>query len=344
MHSPPRRPARPGLPVAAPGPVLRSGLLLAAAFLLAAPARGQEELLGRFGPRARELGWKAEGQVAVYPDRGVKGQGTDLGRLREEGSLSLRAPRGSGEWSPAVQVSHERLDTGARLRGSGAALPEDLWDVKLGLAYRHFHEAGRFTGASASVSSPSDEPFGAAQDVAFQIDLFHRRPASGRDAWLFFLNYANQREFLNHVPLPGFAYWYQPAPETMALLGFPFLFGRSQLPGGVEVSGAYLFPRTVRAQVGYDLLPALEVSAGFRAGHRRYLRAGREDAGERLFSYEKAVTAGLRYKLGDGSLAASAGYAFDRYYFEGEDFDDRQDDRIGVRDGPFVQANVGWNW
>lgn len=36
-----------------------------------------------------------------------------------------------------------------------------------------------------------------------------------------------------------------------------------------------------------------------------------------------------------------AGYSFDRFYFEGEDYGDRGRNRIDVGDGPFVQVRVG---
>ena len=40
------------------------------------------------------------------------------------------------------------------------------------------------------------------------------------------------------------------------------------------------------------------------------------------------------------SLELSGGWAFDRFYFEGEDYDDRDDNRIDVESGPFGKAMV----
>jgi hypothetical protein len=39
-------------------------------------------------------------------------------------------------------------------------------------------------------------------------------------------------------------------------------------------------------------------------------------------------------------LDLSGGYAFDRFWFEGEDYDDRSMDRINLADGPFVSAQI----
>jgi hypothetical protein len=39
-------------------------------------------------------------------------------------------------------------------------------------------------------------------------------------------------------------------------------------------------------------------------------------------------------------LDVSGGFAFDRFWFEGEDFDDRGFNRINLTDGPFASANI----
>jgi len=36
----------------------------------------------------------------------------------------------------------------------------------------------------------------------------------------------------------------------------------------------------------------------------------------------------------------AGGYAFDRFYFEGENYSDRHDNRIDVGAGPFVSARL----
>jgi hypothetical protein len=71
----------------------------------------------------------------------------------------------------------------------------------------------------------------------------------------------------------------------------------------------------------------------------------RVDDEERLFSYAKRLTIGLRPKLGDHfAFDVSAGYAFDRFFFTGEDFDDRDHDRIDISDGEFVGINASMTW
>jgi hypothetical protein len=84
------------------------------------------------------------------------------------------------------------------------------------------------------------------------------------------------------------------------------------------------------------------VWAGFDWTNDRYLLAGRDDEDDRLFYYEKRGRAGVIIGLARqvfGELAG--GYAFDRFYFQGEGYDDRHRNRLDVGSGPFATARLG---
>ena len=61
-----------------------------------------------------------------------------------------------------------------------------------------------------------------------------------------------------------------------------------------------------------------------------------------FFYYEMRVSAGLKFKLRDAvRWTSSAGYAFDRYYYEGTTFSLTGGmDRVDVGAGPFVAAQL----
>ena len=68
--------------------------------------------------------------------------------------------------------------------------------------------------------------------------------------------------------------------------------------------------------------------------HFRHDRRGLEN---RLWYLEKTLSAGLRWRIADGVfLDASAGWAFDRFWFEGKTYEDRDFNRIDLADGPLV--------
>jgi hypothetical protein len=75
----------------------------------------------------------------------------------------------------------------------------------------------------------------------------------------------------------------------------------------------------------------------------QYYRAEREDKDDRLFWYEKRLEAGIKLRsAGDLEVVLSGGYSFDRFFFEGESYDDdRTDNRVDVGNGPFIAVRAG---
>ncbi len=321
----------------------RLGVFVCAVLALT-PALGiaQEPFLRLLGPRAAARQVDAKFSAHGYPEQDVEGQDTTLSRLGQGASVWAVSPLGAaGEGGVSAEVEHVGLRSEARLPDSGEALPDHLWGVRVGGSYRHFLEGSRWLGLSAAVGSRSDEPFHSSDEVAIDATVAYRVPWGENSALLFLLNYANTREFWNHVPLPGLAYSYQPSLRLLVLAGLPVSFLRAQWESGWGVSLFYLVPRTARAEASYRVSPATQLLAAFHMDHEGHFRAGREHEDRRLFYYEKRLEAGLRHDAtADLSLEAAAGYAFDRYYFEGRDFDDRGDDRTGVRSGPFLRGEA----
>ena len=90
------------------------------------------------------------------------------------------------------------------------------------------------------------------------------------------------------------------------------------------------------------LLPCYWSAFGeFAWDYQRWLRHGRIDDGHNLRYTEKRVECGLVWSPSrDCSLSLSGGYAFDRLFYEDEAFDDRDLNRIDVRDGPFLALSL----
>ena len=65
----------------------------------------------------------------------------------------------------------------------------------------------------------------------------------------------------------------------------------------------------------------------------------------RLFYYDQCVTAGMQFLVSKcATLNFASGYTFDRYYFIGHSFSDRNNNRIDVGDGPFLSADLRVRW
>jgi hypothetical protein len=105
---------------------------------------------------------------------------------------------------------------------------------------------------------------------------------------------------------------------------------------------SYALITSIHARAIYQPAPWLDCYAGFDWLNESYLLVDRPEEKDRFFYYEKRASAGLQFKLPQHvTLDCSAGYAFDRYYFEGTSFSlTGSTDRVDVGAGPFVAAQL----
>ena len=257
--------------------------------------------------------------------------------------LSLAAPLAQDardEWWASATLRLQQIDTRAVLADTGDPFPDELWDARLGLTYRHRFENSWIAGGNLTVGSPSDRPFDSEDELVVRATAAVRVPARQRDAWLFTLNYANHQEILSGLPLPGIAYLYVPSDRLQVVVGVPFTSVEVRPLEQTTLQLVYAPVRRVRARATYRPLPPLRLYAGFDWDHEFHLRASRPDPEDRLFYYEKRLTAGLRFDLRHVGVELAGGYAFDRFFFEGDSYGDRRDHRLDVDDGPFLTVRV----
>ncbi len=233
------------------------------------------------------------------------------------------------------------VDSDSPLPDTGAAFPGDLYDIDFALNYFHYFDNGWTAGGIFSAGSPSDEPFDSYDETELQFNGFLRIPHVDNNYWVFVLNWSNNREFINNVPIPGIGYWYQPSKDLFIMAGIPFAAVRWVPVNDVTVRASYLPVRNIDAEIAYSVTDDIEVFGAFEWDNERFLIADRADDDDRLFYYEKNLEAGLRYKFSEtASVQIGGGYSFDRFYFFGEDYDDRDEDRLDIEDGPFVRTQI----
>ena len=99
----------------------------------------------------------------------------------------------------------------------------------------------------------------------------------------------------------------------------------------------YALLTNVHAKALYRLAPAWRVYGGFDWNTENYFLAERLNDQDRFFYYDKRLTAGVQWVINhNADLDFSAGYDFDRFYFEGKQLSDSHNNRVDVGDGPFV--------
>lgn len=311
--------------------------------LAARTVSAQEEFLNLANPELGKILIRSEYRITWLPDQPVKGQPTELGWLQQDFSLAgplYQSP--SDEWYASFRIRNQEYDTAAILPDTREPFPDELWNIRFGTGYRHRFESGWIGALEVTVGSPSDKPFASIDEMDINATAFLRVPARGKDAWLFFLNYGSNREFLPNIPLPGLGYQWEPSDQLSAIITTGVLSLTYKPIDTLTLSATYLAVRTVDVRLTYQLFRPVRLWIGFDWTNDRYLRAERADPDDRLFYYEKRVRAGAIIGLARWLFTdITVGYSFDRFYFEGESYSDRDKNRIDVDSGPFVQFRVG---
>jgi hypothetical protein len=331
-----------------PGATGRAIVLLAIVSVLgvAGPASAQVPIAAAW--LSRDLGgvpFRADYRFTFFPEEPVSGQNADLGYLQHE--LWLTGPlwqNDRDELTAGASLRLQDFSTEARLGDGVRSFPDQLWYVSVGGTYRHRFDNGWIAGLNVTVISPSDQPFDSWEEITLASTAFFRVPHGERNAWLFLLNYSNTREFLPGIPLPGVAYLYQPSDRFQLVIGVPAAL--TYRPWDPLILELFYAPLTnIRARLTYRLPWSTELFVAYAWEHETYFLADRAREDDRLFYYDQRVTTGVRFGPWHGfRLEVSGGYAFDRFYFEGESYADRHVNRLDIGSGPFVSARVDFRF
>ncbi|NIA06655.1 MAG: hypothetical protein GWP14_03300 [Actinobacteria bacterium] len=314
--------------------------------LVMSPAQGQdaienemEFLSDRFGTIR---GWL---KYTINHDfeRGISDQTSNFSLSDHELQIpGFRVADENSELLVGASVRVLDIRTNAVLPNSMQSFPEYLLNPEINVAYKERIKGDKIWGVSLDLGSPSDRPFGSIQEIGADATAFLRLPANDNDAWVVYLNYSNMRQGFQHIPLPGIAYMHEPSENLLAFIGLPLAYVKYKPSQRWTLRASYLLLRSVHAKVSYELIDGVSLYGGFDWDADVFFRHDRNEDENRLFYYQKSVAGGLHWKINeDIYVDFSAGYNFDRFFFEGEDYDDRSFNRINVGDGPFLALQAG---
>ncbi len=281
-------------------------------------------------------------QLRQYESSGIKGSGQKL-RLRQhevETAIPL-SNQPENKWKLNLNSFTEELGSSARF-STGRPLPNTLWNPSLSVTNKRTFDEGKTLSSSFGFGSPSDRPFGAFRDLSFQANLVYKLPKTSEASWLFFLSFANNRSFLNYVPLPGFAYFFRPHERLRLLLGLPFL-SLIWTPAEKTILTLTYFPtNNAQARISHFLFGPAHIYLQAKYHSKNYFLSDRGSTKERLYYEEAVVNTGItapleRYALADLSI----GYSFDRKYFLGEKSSARKTGpRLFPEKAPYASAKL----
>ena len=138
------------------------------------------------------------------------------------------------------------------------------------------------------------------------------------------------------------AYDYRPDKRLRVLAGVPMSMLRWMPTDRLALEASYFIPRTIHAKVSFDLVEALQLYAGFDWSSQRYFRHDRAIMTTNCSIFQKQIAIGARWDLHENVwLDLCGGWAFDRFWFEGEDYGDRGNNRLDLGDGPMIKFQLG---
>lgn len=271
--------------------------------------------------------------IHAFGTEDIEGTGESLGLTEYE--LGLRVPvwHAAGQTLFAgVKVYGLDLDTEGLL-APGIALPSDLYDVSIGLGYLRKLERGWTVAGTLRLGSASDELFDSSDEVYLQGTGLLSMP-DGRNAWILAVHTDTRHDWPVY---PGFGYQWQFERGRYLVLGLPFLAAGGGITEHLSFEASYFPIDQVRAALRYEAAERITPYLAFTWDSHYFSRADRAADDDRLEFEDKRVAAGVVFDIGEHvQLDVEAGYAFDRWFGEAEDRDERQDDSVDLHDAAFI--------
>ena len=240
-----------------------------------------------------------------------------------------------------MKASQLNIQTDAIFPDSNIPLPDQFWDVSLGVGYKYLFPNRRILGGTLSLESASDQPYKSADDTAIHFLGSYLVPQEGMNSWLFLLDFNNHRTFWSSIPLPGVGYFWMPSQKFTALLGFPVMFARYSPEKRISLSLSYFPLQNVSARFQYQVIGPFSFFTGYNISEEAYFRSDREDTDEQLHIFNQDFSSGIQGPITQNLYCIISGsYSFNRFIFEGKHFSDRDTDRINLKNGFSVSIKL----
>jgi hypothetical protein len=224
-----------------------------------------------------------------------------------------------------------------KLDFSGSFPVNDFYNQQGIVGLRHTLPENRFFLTNVAFGSSSDRPFKSSRD--------HTLNANGilklQEKWFAFVNYSNNRTFLNNVPLPGAFYVAFAGRSESLILGFPFIFWLKPLSDNWSIRYFGLIPWTHRARLLYTKNQFVRPYIAFEQQPLTYFRHDRDKERARIFWFERRLQAGVETGLSrDLRIDLGAGHSFDRQLFESRTFLGKKEFQVNLANSWFMVLNI----
>lgn len=142
-------------------------------------------------------------------------------------------------------------------------------------------------------------------------------------------------------PLPGVAYFWHASDELQMNIGLPAQI-TYQPNESFVFTASYMLLHTINVRGTWNVTEDWSAYVSYENSNRSWFLNDRTRDDDRLFEYAQGVYTGVTRSMWKGlQLEIAAGYLFERFYFIGEDYSDRNRDRIDVGSGAMISAQLG---
>src|SRR5690606_12799452 len=136
------------------------------------------------------------------------------------------------------------------------------------VGYRKETEADKFWFMSLSYGSASDRPFKNNRDNTLGANFIKKFNSN----WFALVNYSNNRNFLNNIPIPGFFYIKEMSREQTLVFGIPFIFWMKPISDNWSFRYLGLLPWTHRLKILYTKFAMISPYVSLEQSPQSYFR------------------------------------------------------------------------
>lgn len=217
----------------------------------------------------------------------------------------------------------------------------ELYDVKLGLSYTKALPNDRLWAVSTRYGSASDRPFADSSVSTLGFTGFYSFSNDETSRWLLLVDYSNNRPILNNIPLPGFAYFYNPSKEFRGVFGAPFASINWSFTEKWSLDLFTIVPWVLKGSFSYKLNEYARAYTGLDFSQMTFYIHGRENKKERLFYDEKRLFVGIKSPLSKSIFAdLEAGHAFDRAVFSAENYKFNPENPVDIGNAYYAKITM----
>jgi hypothetical protein len=146
------------------------------------------------------------------------------------------------------------------------------------------------------------------------------------------------------IPIPGISYLWWPSQGFRINIGLPFQV-MYKPDDDLTFDLSYMLLRNIHTQVSFRVNEQWSVYTSYMWANQSWYLHERDDDKDRLNSYAQSLAIGIQTKfVACLGLDLSASYVFNRFYFTGRDYSDRNHDRIDIANGLTLSIKTGLKW